>query len=88
VATEHHVKRNEKEKAPEYFSQDVPLDLRGDDGTDRRTEEKPECQQARDGKIDVTGAIVAERGQKADGRQQNGQRRALRLVLREPEEVD
>jgi hypothetical protein len=32
--------------------------------------------------------IVAESGQKADGRQQNGQRRTLRLVLREAEEID
>jgi len=88
VVAEHHVKRNEKEKPSEYLSQDVSLDLRRDDGTDRRAEEESERQQARDGKVYVPCPIVAKGGQKADGRQQNGQRRALRLVLREPKEVD
>jgi hypothetical protein len=53
VAAEHHVKRDEKEKGSEHFSQDVSLDLRREEGTDRRAEEEPERQQARDRKVYV-----------------------------------
>ena len=88
MATEHHVQGNEKEERAEYLPQDMSLDLGGDDGTDRRTEEEAEREKARDREVDVARAIVAKRSQKADGRQQNGQRRTLRLVLREPKEVD
>ena len=71
VMAEHHVQRNEKEKGSENFSQNMPLDLRRDDGTYRRTEEEAEREQARDSKIDVTCAIVPKSRQKPDWGEQN-----------------
>jgi len=68
VPTEHHVQRHEKEERAKYLSEDVSFNLRGDDGTDRRTEEESERQQACNRKVYVTCAIVADRCQKADGR--------------------
>ncbi len=48
MATEHHVQGNEKEERAEYLPQDMSLDLRGDDGTDRRTEEEAKREEARE----------------------------------------
>ena len=50
----------------------MSLDLRGDDGTDRRPEEEPEREQACDSKVYVTCAIVPKGSEKTDGRKQNG----------------
>jgi hypothetical protein len=44
VAAHHHVQGNKKEESTEYLPQDMSLDLCGDDGTDRRTEEEPESE--------------------------------------------
>jgi hypothetical protein len=68
VATEHHVQGNEKEERAEYLPQDRSLNPRGDDGSDRRTEEESEREQACNRKAYVTCAIVSKRGRKADGR--------------------
>ena len=67
MSAQHHMQGNEKEECAEYLTQDMSLNLRSDDGSDRRTKEEPEREQARDSKVDVTCAVVPKSGEKPDG---------------------
>jgi hypothetical protein len=85
VPTDDHVQRNDQQEDAEQAAKNVRVDASASESAQGGAEEEPERQEQPHLEIDVASTVVAKGGEEPDGRQQG---RALRLVLREPEDVD